>query len=105
MLIETTGQSVASTYIDNIVHTIPKSPLISQNPGPKDTCNRNRNTKNCDGPCYCTHVIDIKKDSVVEFVLYDQSKYAFKWSKNQKRAESGRFQAVSDDACALCERA
>jgi len=56
-------------YLNNLSYVAPQVPFYQQ--FPPNTCNNDRRI-NCAGPyCECTHVIQIPRNSVVDFVYYD----------------------------------
>ncbi|XP_051174280.1 uncharacterized protein LOC127289987 [Leptopilina boulardi] len=64
----------AIASIDGILNVVPSELLITSNKYSKITCNRKHiSTNQCPDPCYCTHLVDIKKDAIVEIILYDKA--------------------------------
>ncbi|XP_015605758.1 uncharacterized protein LOC107272784 [Cephus cinctus] len=64
------GVGVVS-IINNISNVFPPSPPLSQ--GISESCNGDNLPRNCTTPCECTHVLQVKRHSVVEVMLYDIS--------------------------------
>jgi hypothetical protein len=62
------------SLIDEISHTSPSAPLLSQyyDNDPNTFCNGDKRPVNCDINCKCTHKIDIPLNAVVEIVLIDE---------------------------------
>ncbi|XP_015607489.1 oxidoreductase OpS5 [Cephus cinctus] len=67
-LIPANGIPFAS-HINNISNVFPSYPPISQ--GVKKYCNGNKLPTNCTVPCECSHIVDVKLNSLVEVILYD----------------------------------
>jgi hypothetical protein len=62
------------SLIDEVSHTSPASPLLSQyyDTNPNEFCNGDKRPTNCDINCKCIHKVDIPLNAVVEIVLIDE---------------------------------
>ncbi|XP_066596700.1 uncharacterized protein [Prorops nasuta] len=68
-----TGRSVTS-MMDGITHKDAAVPPLSQrNQDLGISCNSANMPKDCEPPCNCFHKYDVKKDSIVEIIAYDES--------------------------------
>ena len=61
------------SLVDGITYSEPPGPLLTKPTGTYPTCNSTTNS-NSNNPRDCTHVLNVKKGSVVEIVIIDQSK-------------------------------
>ena len=64
-------------HINGITFQLPSAPPLSQpeNVDNHAFCNETFKTNCEEGFCHCTHVLNVEKDSLVELILVDESRY------------------------------
>lgn len=69
-------RSLITSLVTNISYTEPESPPISQYEGYEQLCTADE-VSTCTKPCFCTHVINVPKQTLIEILLCDEGKNNF----------------------------
>ncbi|RLU16398.1 hypothetical protein DMN91_010466 [Ooceraea biroi] len=68
--------SPTGSYLDSLMSNIsyqdPPGPLISQNDGYEFMCGDRYTPSTCTEPCSCAHVYNLRKNAIVDIMVYDK---------------------------------
>ncbi|KAI4499520.1 hypothetical protein M0802_005416 [Mischocyttarus mexicanus] len=87
-------RTILTSYVTNISYTEPNSPPISQYEGYEKLCGADQ-VSTCTSPCFCTHVINVPFNALIEILLCDEV-MAIRDFNGQRPTPQMRYQFLRD---------